>query len=263
MDFQANGDLLINGTGAVFIRRIEAAGTAQGLKFIGQATKLELQMNDEKLIEYSAVEASRAPIKEIVQRRTPTASITMKEFDKHNFALAAMGEEASYTQAGTAITNEVHNDVRQGTYVKLDKRGPISVVTVEPAGGGTAYVVTTDYVITDDETPLIYIVPGGGIADGADIQVDYTPTAIVTALDRVYGATKNVIECEILFVPDVEAPGPAWQIEIWKASLTPESAISVIQQASEFASCDLRFTMLSDKSNHPSAPYWQATKVGT
>lgn len=261
MALQANGDLLINGTGKVFIQRLEAAGTAQGLKFLGQCTKLEASMNDEKLIEYSAVEASRAPIKEIVQRRTPQIGLTFKEFDRANFALAAMGSELSYTQAGTAVTNEVHADVKQGTYIKLAKRGPITAVTVEPSGGGTAYTLGTDYVIEDDTVPLIYIVPGGGIADASDIQVDYTPTAIVSGLDQVAAGTKSVIECALLYVPDLEAPGPAWQVEVWKASITPEAAIGLIQAAAEFAAVDLRMTVLSDKTNHPTAPYWLATKI--
>ena len=263
MAIQANGDLLLIGRGKVFFKRTEAAGTARGLKFVGDCPKLEIAMQQEVAVARSSVEAAGPVIKQVVVSNEPQIRMALRELDKDNLANLLGGTFSSYTQAATGITNEPYPDVRQGTYIKLAKRGPISAVTVEPLGGGTAFTVTTDYVIEDASIPLIYIVPGGGIADGADIQVDYTPTAITGAgLETVRGATTPVIEGSLLYVPD-NASGPKWQLEVWKLSLKSEAILAMIHPpgTTEFAEAELVGTVLSDATAHPSEPYFLLTRL--
>lgn len=257
--FQPDGGWMLRGLGAVLFKRARADGN-EGFHFLGQCTKLELSLNDEKLIENSAVQKETPPIIEIVTKRTPKAALTLKETHPHNIALALMGLEDTATQAATAVTDEVHNNVKAGTFVKLDKMGPVTAVTVEPAGGGTAFDAGDDYVVYDGEIAMIYIVPGGGIDDGDDIQVDYTPTAY-TAAPIIPIGTKTLITGELLYVPDPSI-GPKYVANIWRCSVSSEAVLPLIQSEAALAQYDLSFTVLSDTTNHPNSPYGLLTKVG-
>jgi len=258
---QADGSQLLLGRGKTFFKRNEAAGTAQGHTFMGQVTQLEIRPKDEVIDEKSSVEAAAPIIKQVKVSTDHEIALTFKEMKAHNLALALFGTVGSYTQAATAVTNEIFTDVKQGTYIKTAKRLIGSVVVTGPSATPT-YTVTTDYVVEDATEGLIYIVPGGTITDGSDLEVDYTPTAVAApGLDTVIGGVSSFIEGELLFIPD-PATGPKWRAEIWKASLNSNAVIALIQSANEFASAELLGKVLSDATNHPTEPYYRLTRVG-
>jgi len=257
--FEPNGGWLLRGLGALLWKRTRSSN--EGFFFLGQCTKLELSLNDERLTENSAVQAATPPVLDIVTKRTPKVAATLKEAHPDVISLAVMGDDdATLTQAGTAVTEEVHEDVRAGYYVKLDKLGPVTAVTVEPSGGGTAFTEGDDYIVFNGEQPMIYIVPGGGIDSGDDIQVDYTPTAY-TAAPTIPIGSKTLIQGELLFLPD-PTNGPKFVANIWKCSVASESVTSLIQPDANLAEFALNFTVLSDAANHPNSPYGLLTKVG-
>lgn len=260
--YAADGSFLLRGLGALFFKRSLTAGVAGAgsHRFLGNCTKIEVSMNDERLTVNSAVEAATPPLVDIVVKRTPKVAFTLNEANAHNLALAMMGEETTFTQAATAVTNEVHVDVKQGDYVMLDKYGPVTAVVVEPSGGGAAFVLGTDYSIKDGQVASIYIIPGGGIADAVDIQVDYTPTAY-SAQPKVIGATDTLITGELLFAPDPTL-GPKWAARFWKVSIASDSVVGLLQAEAAVAAFDLSGTVLSDAANHPTEPYWKLEQVG-
>jgi len=263
MAFQADGGNLHMGRGAVFARRIEAAGTAHGFLFLGQSTRFGIQMNAEFAEERSAVEASAPTVKKMATRVSPEILITLKEYKSDNLSLVFLGSRTANIQAATAITNEVFNDVKQGRYIKLAKVGPVTGVNVEPSPTGTAYVLGTDYSIEDGAVPMIYIIPGGGIADGTEIQVDYVPTAYASpGLEEINGAVQPLVECELLFRPD-PASGPKLKVEVWRTSISSEGLVEMIQhETNEFPSFEIKGAVLSDAAVHPTCPYFKLTKLG-
>jgi hypothetical protein len=173
MSKEPNPNNILLGSGKVYVDRYTTAGVPSGNeRFLGNCTEFSITPSVEEIEKKSSTDSARRLLRSDVTGTTLELSITLDEFTPDNVALALFGEVGTYTQTGAAVTNEVHNDVKQGEYVRLAFRG-ISLVTVEPSGGGTAFVLNTDYEI-DAVEGRIYIVPGGGIANLADIQVDYT-----------------------------------------------------------------------------------------
>lgn len=249
-------DLLRIGRGKLFIKRIDdSTGLDQGEGFVfgHQVTSVAYTPNEEKLEEQDATSAVGGVLAEITVARKPTIKCTFKAFDADLLATALMGELATYTQAATPVAAEAKLNVKQGTYVSLEKMGPVTAVGIEPLGGGTPYTVTDDYVIEDGKYPMIYIVPDGAITTGSDIEIDYTPTAY-TLVQQIKGATKSEIECALRFISS-SSHGPTYNFDAWKCSVNIDAVLEFIQSATEFGSFDVTFTLLDDSANHATTPY--------
>lgn len=95
----------------------------------------------------------------------------------HNLGLFFVADYSSVAQTGASVTNEVIASVLQdrtyqiGLSANPTGRRGISAVTVSV--GVTPMTVNVDYTI-DAARGRIYIVPGGAIIDGDDLDVDYT-----------------------------------------------------------------------------------------
>src|ERR1043165_296344 len=212
MSISPNKNMLRIGRGKLFVKRL--GGTNEGFLFAGQTSKIDLQMGISTLIERDVTSASNGILSEIVTEKTPTVTATFKQFENELVALAFLGDRAAPTQAATPVTAEQHDNVIEGSYVKLDSYGPVASVAVKGSGGSPTYAIDDDYTIEntsgDALHPLIYSVPGGAITTGSDIEVDYTPPAY-TAIDQIKGLSESEILCELLYVDDPTV-GPQYDI---------------------------------------------------
>ena len=256
--------LLRIGRGKFFAKRLDDSvglDQGEGFAFAHQVTSIVYTPNEDKLEENDATSAVGGTLASITVGRKPTIKITDKSFLSDFLAFALMGSKNILTQAATAVTTEVHANVKQGTYVFTDKIGPVTSLVVTPAGGGTAFVLDTDYSVEDltGFAPAIYIIPGGGIADGDGLNFAYTPTAY-TSVEQVAGATKSEINVALKFIGSASY-GPRYNFEVWKASVNIDAALEFIQSQTEFGSFDLTFTLLDDSSNHPDVPFIDLRRV--
>jgi hypothetical protein len=255
--------LLRIGRGKFFAKRIDDGATpsGEGFVFAHQVNSIVYTPNEEKLEEIDATTGVGGTLASITVSRKPTIKITDKSFLTDFLAFALMGTKSVLTQAADAITAEVHTNVKQGTYVPFDKMGPVTAVTVEPSGGGTAFALDDDYTIemADDMYPMLYIVPGGGIADAVDIQINYTPTQY-SSVEQVAGATKSEIVVALRYI-GANSYGPRYNFDVWKASVNIDAALEFIQSANEFGSFDLTFTLLDDSANHSTTPFIDLRRV--
>lgn len=110
-----------------------------------------------------------------------TGSFSLDDISADNMAMFFLGEKATVSQTATPVVAESHPDVLQGLFYQLgvsasNPQGVRGVGSVVVEEGVTTFVNGTDYEI-DADTGRLYIVPGGGIASGTDITVDYTPVA--------------------------------------------------------------------------------------
>ena len=257
MATNANGDNLLLGRGAVYFDRF-VGGVSTGERHLGNVTKFEISTEDETVEKYSSVEASSPLLKKVLIRRNVSLALTLDEFSKENLALVLMGEnDATFAQAGGPIVDEAISGVVGGRYYKLANRD-VSAVVVEGSGGTPTYTLTDDYLV-DADSGRIYIVPGGAITDGADIQVSYTAAAITAgAVDTIRGGVSSVIEGAVRFIGD-PAAGPAYEVEVWKVSVNPDGVLAMI--GDDFGSADMTFAILSDAANHPTEPLYRAIKL--
>jgi len=209
MPSSVNGNNILLGRGKVYFDRLTDLGVRTGELFLGNCPTFEITPAAEDIKKYSSATKAGELIASDVLRTTLALRIVGDEFSKENLAMALFGDNSTLSQSTAAITNEAIADVLQGRYYPLLKRG-VSEVTVTGPSGTPTYTVTTDYTV-DAVTGRIYIVEGGGIADAAHIEVDYTYATI--ALPTVRGMNQSAVKGYIRFVPD-PARGPKWECEI-------------------------------------------------
>lgn len=255
-----DGGNLLLGRGKIYFDRFTTAGVATGERFVGNATRLELGTTDDPLEKYSSADQSSGLMKSVNRKRTIECSMTLDEFTKENLALALMGTETVAAVTGAAVTNEVIGPVTQGCYYSLGgtaRRRGLTLVTVEPNGGGTAFVLNTDYKI-DAVSGRIYIVPGGGIANASSPQVDYT-YASDTASVIIKGGVASLIEGFLRFIPD-PAAGPKWELEIFHVGLNPDGVVGLISD--DYGNFPIKAKVFSDivRSGDATNPYYRLIK---
>jgi len=258
-----NANNVLLGRGECFFDRFNASGIKTGERFLGTCQTFEIGVEDEVRDKYSAAEASAPLIKSVNVRRTPNINIILDEFDEYNLALAFMGDREDYIVTGAVVANEVPptTSVKKGHWLQVGGATPrrsISAVAVTGPAGSPTYVNNTDYII-DATRGRIFIVTAGAIADAAALEIDYTyATFAAGALPTVQGGISNFIEGFVRFVGK-PATGPVWEIEVWKASLSPDGIIPFI--GDDYASFTIKGKVLADTIAHGANPFFRAYKL--
>lgn len=221
------------GSGKIYAR---AAGAAAGLIELGNASKLELSVKEDKkkLQDYSkpggGVYASVSRVSEV------TLQMTLSDLNKTNVARAVFGTEAAVT--GATITDEVVT-AYLGAIVPLAHPSPTAVVVTNSAAT-TTYVAGTDYEV---RAGGIYIMPGGAITDAQSLKVDYT----YAGYDQVEAMTTGAITLELHFEGLNEAnSGKPVIVDIYRAQLSPTKALSLL--GDKFAELDVEAEVMADTS---------------
>jgi hypothetical protein len=152
-----------------------------GERYLGETPGAEITV-DIKSVE---VLGSDAPISELIDE-IPFGVVRELKFkciapsdDIH--ALFFGADPATVTQTDASVTDEPINGVRRGCHYQLGQsasnptgvRGVSTVVVTDDDDlAPTTFEVTTDYLV-DADLGRIYIVPGGAIADGTNLLIDY------------------------------------------------------------------------------------------
>jgi len=178
-----------------FARFVTGTQTPKGFRYIGNTPEFSLTIEQEVLDHFNSDHGIREKDESIALQVNRSGTFTTDNIDIKNVAIFFFGEEEVVTEAGATITAEEVNDVEQGLYYQL------GISTTRPAGakglvaggdtdsnsggaftvvendsnsaGNTEFVYGTDYTV-DPETGRLYVIVGGGIADGTDLQVTYT-----------------------------------------------------------------------------------------
>lgn len=249
-----NGNNILLGRGKVYFDRFDASGARTGELFLGNCPTFEITPTSEEIKKYSSADKAADLIASDVLRTTLALRIVGDEFSKENLAMALFGDNATLSQTGSSVTDEVIANVLQGRYYPLSKR-QVSAVTVTGPSGSPVYDVNDDYKV--DAVPgRIYIVEGGAIADASNIEVDFTYDTI--ALPVVRGMNQTSVKGYLRFVSD-PARGPKYECEIWRASVRADGAIGFISD--EYASWSLTGDIESDATTHPNEPHYRLIKV--
>ncbi len=221
------------GSGKIYAR---VAGAVAGLMEVGNASKLELAVKEDKkkLQDFSkpggGVYATVSRISEA------TLSMTLNDLNKTNVARAVFGTETAVT--GAAVLDEVVKAYK-GAIAPLAHPNPTAVVVTHTSGTPT-YVANTDYEV---RAGGIYIIPTGAILDAADLKVDYS----YAAYDKVEAMTASSITLELHFEGLNEAnSGKPVIVDIWRAQLSPTKALSLLGDS--FADLQVEAEVLADTS---------------
>jgi len=202
-----------------FARFVGATQEPAGERYIGNTPELSLTIEQEVLDHFNSDHGIREKDESIALQVNRTGSFTTDNIKPPNVALFFFGTESTVTEVGETVVDETILAVEQGLTYQL------GISTTRPAGakgivgdtddsnsagaftvqayndsnsilpgsdsnsGNASYVAVTDYVL-DPELGRLYIVPGGGIADGASLVVNYTIKA--STFSRVISGSQPV-----------------------------------------------------------------------
>lgn len=180
-----------------FDRFADGTETKQGARYLGNTPSFGLTVETQEAEHYSAEEGLRVKDLSVTLQIDYTGSFVTDNIDLDNVALFFFGEKSVVAQ--TSLTGEEDAmTVMQGHHYALGvtPTNPVgvrsvTVTSVTGTGGTPTYVLDTDYTV-DAALGLVYIVPGGGIADATDIEVTYNVAAhshdlVISGSDLVYG----------------------------------------------------------------------------
>lgn len=165
-------------------------GSTQGLALTSETTKLPSYNNDDTGIGVKEAD--------VVTQQEQTGTLRLRNITAEELAIA-FGADAITTRSQSAgALAETITNVKQGRYYRLGIAAgfptgarDLSAVTVEVAAAAkTGFTVDLD-------VGLLYIVPGGDIADGDDIDV---------------AATLAAVTWDVVISGDAEAAGELWVV---------------------------------------------------
>lgn len=169
-----------------------------GERYLGNTPEINFNTEAELLEHFDADGGIRVKDDQVTLEITRTLTFTCDNIDDDNLAIFFLGTKSTFTQgAGTGLTYDI-DDVQQGLYYQIGQTaanpmGVRDVTAVSIAGAS----LTTDYTL-DAALGRIYIVPGGGIADGDDIVVTYTSAAVGRA--RVLTSDSVTIDGSLRYI---------------------------------------------------------------
>jgi len=222
------------GSGKLYAR--VAGSTTTGLMQLGNASKLELAVKEDKqkLKDYS--KPGGGTYSSVSRISEATLQMTLNDLNKTNVARAVFGSESAV--AGATVIDEAVTAYKDAI-VALAHPNP-TAVTVSHTSGTPAYVANTDYEV---RAGGIFIIAAGAITNGQALKVDYT----YAAYDKVEAMTSSSILLELHFEGLNEAnSGKPVIVDIYKAQLSPTKALSLL--GDKFADLEIEAEVLADTS---------------
>lgn len=238
------------GAGELWVNRM--TNGALGLwRHLGNVTRFELTPTVETLEKQSSMEGARGTLKEVVTKTTMEVGLTLDEFDPENLALALFGSVSAYSQSsGTATDTSLGtSNSKKGYWLDTGKK-KITVTAVKV--GATTYTLNTDYTV-DSETGMIYITPNSTIVDGSTVLWSGSYAAITSTQIQALADAK--IECALQFRSASDATGPRFLCDVWKASIQPDGALSMLTE--QFGEITLKGKVLADTSKPVGQRYYR------
>jgi hypothetical protein len=221
------------GAGKIYAR---VAGAAAGLLELGNASKLDLAVKEDKQKLKDFSKPGGGTYASVSRIDTVTLQMKLSDLNKTNVARAVFGTESAV--ASGTVTDEVVTAYK-GALVPFANINPTTVV-VNSSIGSTLFVENTDYEV---RAGGIYILPAGAITDGQALKVDYA----FLAYDKVEAMTSGAIILELHFEGLNEAnSGKPVIVDIYRAQLSPTKALSLL--GDKFSDLEVEAEVLKDAS---------------
>ncbi len=268
MSTAANPNDIYTGSGKPYFDRFDANGAPTGLRMLGNTSTLTVTptVNQTTVTDYT--KKTRTTVGIITQSQSHKVQLVLMETSPKNLALAMNGNVSAFTQTGGTITAEVLASTsllgkpQPGTDMILQTaQRNISAVTLKVTTASTPVVLTsgTDYEIEDATAGLIRVLasaPNYPASGATGITADYTAAAVLATAGKsqVNGAAVPSITGKLFFSAD-PVSGRAQDLEAWRVTLTPSSAVNWISDAPTTITLDGE--ILDDSANHPATPFYR------
>lgn len=214
---------------------------------IGNCENVTLEFGDPQVLEKFSSTQNNSPLADRRNlRQTVSVLCQCDEHTFQNLTLYMMGGLTETAQGALSAQTKTLTAVEQGKYYAVGKYG--ITITAVAADGTVAAVVTDDYVYYPANGTL-YIVPGGAILDGVDVEVTFDQAA--RTVNKIIGASDLNKFVKLTFLSDdanTDGTTAKGVLTVWKAQVAPEGGYTFVSD--EYGQYQLRFTMLLDSENH-------------
>lgn len=217
----ADNTRLYRGQGQVFLAK-RVNGKPAGLTFVGNVSELMLNPQTEK-IEHTESQTGNNSVDKVIERGLKVEmSMTIDSVASENLARMVFGKVT--VDSASTVTGETHL-AYPGTNLIVNNINLQSFDSLTDAGGANTYVVGTDYEIIDLAAGMIRVLEGGAIADGTEVEANYSAGAYET----VAAFAQPNIEYWLRFngLNTAEANNPV-VIDCFKVRFAPAQDIPVI-----------------------------------
>jgi len=256
MPVNADPSQLLLGRGKIYFDRFDANGQPTGLRFLGEADKLEVNPSATTKDYFTMSKAASTKMAQNITQQTHEIDIQLREYQPANLAIALLGDSVVLAQVQTVIAaggEQLSAKAIPGCIYQTALRN-ISAVSAE--SGATPLVAGTDFEVLDATLGLIHVLPGTQILDGTKpLSVGYTAAAI-NGGTQIQGGTESKIEGKLVFVGD-PANGPAYDAEVWRVRFQPSGALALITD--DYSQIPLKGEAMDDSANHPAQPLYRLT----
>ncbi|MDP2431262.1 MAG: hypothetical protein Q8O33_04470 [Pseudomonadota bacterium] len=176
----ANNRNIVMGSGKIYVD----VGPGEGERYMAETPGFSLAVKAETMDVMSDDTPTQEVIDTVSKSVTRDFTLSTKNITDDSLALFLMGEAGTLsTTAGSVVDGPVNAGagVTQGRYYQLGvsaglPAGVRAITGVSLHAGATTFDLGADYSV-DLALARIYIVPGGGIADGEVLTCDYATTA--------------------------------------------------------------------------------------
>lgn len=248
-------DEYFSGQGVVLLSERDTDGTPLGFTSIGNVSSLALSIATATLEHKESHTGQRGVDLRLVTETTASLSMVMENFIAANLATVLRGSTASV--AGAAVTTEIvkwHPNLIMPLLRMKITAGSVTVTTTE--GTPVVLVEDTDYLVNYDQGSLRFVATASAIADGDNLEVDYTfeTQEVVQALDQ--GQKDFIMRFEGLNTAKGNEPV---LVEVFKFSADPLQELSMI--GDDIAQFTLEGSVLADSLKTVGSQFFKITKI--
>jgi hypothetical protein len=254
MAVNADPTQLLLGRGKVYFDRFDATSNPTGLRFVGEADKLELTATATTKDYFTMTKSASTKMAQNITQQTHEFTLQLREFTAQNLALALLGDSVVLTQTQATVADELLSPKALPGLVYKTANRNISAVTATT--GVTPLVAGTDYEVLDPQLGLIHVLPGTTALDGTKPFTAAYTAAAIAAGTQVQAGTASKIEGKLVYVSD-PANGPSYDVEVWRIRFQPSGAIALITD--DYSNIPLKGEALDDSNNHPEQPLYRLT----
>lgn len=227
MGLNAERNNHVIGRGDIFFAELKDDGTLGGERLLGNTPNFAIQVSSESVKHYSSARGMRVQDRDVPIQTDYGATFTSDDVNPKNLAALFLGTVSEVAMTALAAQTETFEGTEQGLYYQVGKTASnpaglqqITITSVKVAAA--TKVLGTDYT-KDEALGRIYIIPGGGIADGDDVIVEYDRLA--SNQERVASGA-NVVRGALRFVAyNPEGDDTDYYIE--DAKLSPNGDVTI------------------------------------
>ena len=217
-----------SGVGCVYMATVDANGSKTGnwLK-VGNAYPLAVQVETSQVeVKSRMCDTAGQTLAVKTEITGSKGSLTLREWNAANLAMALSGEAVKRTGAGGSVSSENFTAVTAGEFGELDHRD-ISNLVVKDSTDATTYVEGTDYLV-NKKLGLLAIIDGGAISVGDTLHVSYDYAA--ESGYRVDIGTKAIKRAAIMANLRNEFSGEEFTLELDSAVFAANKEINFISE---------------------------------